>query len=179
MFSLPHWLGFVRHYYNDGTRRGNVTDGRTRMAGTAIRGEPDPPEGGGLPDARLAERGGRRRAGSLATARPLRDERRREPRRMADDGRRAGVPGHAALAQVAARAAPGRALARSYREPRRCDRPRARSATGRLGRSGAACPTPNAGSRRAARVRAARHVRRALRGDRSDRGAISNRSKAA
>jgi hypothetical protein len=34
--------------------------------------QPDPPEGGGLPDARLAERGGRRRAGVLATTQPLR-----------------------------------------------------------------------------------------------------------
>ena len=40
---------------------------------------PDPPEGGGLPDARLAERGGRRRSGSLAAPQPLRHERRREP----------------------------------------------------------------------------------------------------
>ena len=38
---------------------------------------------------------------------------------MADDGRRAGLPGHAALAQVAARGAPRRACARSDREPRR------------------------------------------------------------
>jgi len=37
------------------------------------------------------------------------DTARREPRRMADDGCRAGVPGYAALAQVAARGAPGRA----------------------------------------------------------------------
>src|ERR671910_1474131 len=53
--SLSHRPGLVRHYYNDTTRLGNVTDGRTRrLAGTALRGEPDPPEGGGLPDARLA-----------------------------------------------------------------------------------------------------------------------------
>ena len=43
----------------------------------------------------------------LAPPQPLRHERRREPGRMADDGRRAGVPRHAALAQVAARGAPG------------------------------------------------------------------------
>ena len=42
------------------------------MAGGAVRGAPDPPAGGGLPDARLAERGGRRRPGSLAAAQPLR-----------------------------------------------------------------------------------------------------------
>ena len=61
--------------------------------------QPDPPAGGGLPDARLAERGGRRRPGGLAAAQPLRHERRREPGRLADDGRRAGLPRHAALAQ--------------------------------------------------------------------------------
>src|SRR5215203_5368803 len=98
---LSHRSGFVRHYYNDGTRRGNVTDGRARMAGGAVRGEADPPEGGGLPDAGLPKRGQRRRPGSLATTQPLRHQRRREPGRMADDGRRAGMPGHAALAQVA------------------------------------------------------------------------------
>ena len=80
-----------------------------QIAGGAIRGQPDPSAGGGLPDARLAERGRRRRAGSLAPAQPLRHERRREPRRLADDGRRARLPRHAALAQVAARGAAGRA----------------------------------------------------------------------
>src|SRR5437899_3304671 len=57
----------------------------------AVRGEPRPPAVGGLPDARLAERGGRRHPGSLATAQPLRPERCREPGRMADDDRRARV----------------------------------------------------------------------------------------
>ena len=79
--------------------------GDEEFPGGAIRGQPDPPAGGGLPDARLAERGRRRSAGSLAAAQPLRHERRREPGRMADDSRRAGVPRHAALAQVAARGA--------------------------------------------------------------------------
>ena len=51
------------------------------------------------------ERGGRRRPGGLAPAQPLRHERGREPGRLADDGRRPGVPRHAALAQVAARGA--------------------------------------------------------------------------
>src|SRR5215210_6484239 len=70
--SLSHRPGLVRHYYNDTTRRGNVTDGRTRrLAGTALRGEPDPLEGGGIPDARLNQRGRRRRPGSLAPAQPL------------------------------------------------------------------------------------------------------------
>src|SRR5918994_6308949 len=56
--SLSHRPGLVRHYYNDTTRVGNVTDGRTRrLAGTALRGGPDPPAGGGLPDDRLYQRG--------------------------------------------------------------------------------------------------------------------------
>src|SRR6266581_3334464 len=97
--SLSHRVGFALHYYDE-TRRRNVTDGRTRMVGGAIRGQPDPPAGGGLPDAWLALRGGRRRTGVLAPPQPLRHERRREPGRMADDGRRAGLPRHAAFAQI-------------------------------------------------------------------------------
>src|SRR5258707_3446056 len=65
LVSLSHRWGFARHYY-DGTKRRNVTDERTRMAGTAIRGLPEPPAGGGLPDARRPYRGGRRRTGVLA-----------------------------------------------------------------------------------------------------------------
>src|SRR5262245_38720079 len=84
LISLSHRLGFVRHYC-DGTRRGNVTEGRPRIASGAIRGQPDPPAGGGLPDARLAERGGGRRARVLATAQPFRHGRRRESARMAED----------------------------------------------------------------------------------------------
>ena len=44
-------------------------------------------------------------------------ERRREPGRLADHGGRAGLPGHAALAQVAARGAARRARAGAGREP--------------------------------------------------------------
>src|SRR5918993_1267215 len=109
VISSSHRPGFVRHYYNDGTRPKDVTDGRTGLAGTAIRGAQKPPEGGGLPDARLAFRGGRCRPGSLAASQPLRDERRREPGRMADQSRRTSVPGHATLAHLAACDAPGRA----------------------------------------------------------------------
>src|SRR5918999_5528981 len=72
--SLSRRRGSVRHYYNDGMRLGNVTDGRERISGKAIRGAQKPPEGGGLPDARLAFRSGRCRAGSLAASQPLRDE---------------------------------------------------------------------------------------------------------
>ena len=59
-------------------------------------------------------------------------------RRMADDGRRAGEPEHAALTQVAARGIARGAHARPRREPGGRDRPRARGAARRLGRAGAA-----------------------------------------
>ena len=65
-------------------------------------------------------------------------ERGREPRRLADDGRRARVAEHAALAQVAARGAARRPHARADRRPRGRHRSRARGAAGRLGRSRAA-----------------------------------------
>ena len=45
---------------------------RERLAGRAIRGAPRPPARGGLPDARLAERGRRCRAGGVAAAQPRR-----------------------------------------------------------------------------------------------------------
>ena len=119
-------------------------------------------EGRGLPDARLAQRSGRRSAGILAAAQPLRPERSPESGRNADDSRRPDLPGYAACTQVTARGAPGCARAGSDREHGR-GRPCTRSAARRLGRSCAARGTPNAGSGRADRVRAARHVRRALR----------------
>ncbi len=58
------------------------------MAGRAIRGQPDPPSSCGLPDARLARRGRRRRTGVLASPQPLRTKQHREPGRMADHGGR-------------------------------------------------------------------------------------------
>src|SRR5215208_8296564 len=61
------------------------SDGRTRLLGTAIRGAPRPPEGGGLPDAWLVKRGRRCRPGSLAPPRALRDQRHREPGQLDDD----------------------------------------------------------------------------------------------
>src|SRR6266487_1325170 len=114
--SLSHRLGFPRHYYDE-TKRRNVTDGRTRMAGGAIRGLPDPPAGSGLPDARRPYRGGGRRAGVLAPPQPLRHQRRREPGRMADHGDRADLPRHAALALLAPRGAPGSVRTRANHEP--------------------------------------------------------------
>src|ERR671920_361667 len=47
-------------------------DGRPRLAGRALRGSSLSPEGGGLPDARLTKRGGRRRPGSLVPPQSLR-----------------------------------------------------------------------------------------------------------
>ncbi len=95
----------ARVYRYDPTRRRDVTDGRARLAGAALRGAPNPPAGGRLPDARLAQRGRRRRPGGLAAAQPHRRGRDREPRRLADDGGRARVAEHAALAPVAPRGA--------------------------------------------------------------------------
>ena len=71
---------------------------------------------------------------------------------------------------VATRGAAGRGpRARTDRRPGRRRRPRARGAAGRLGRARAARGAGDAQPGRAARVRAARHVRRALRRDRADR----------
>ena len=160
---------------DDPPRRADVTDGRARLAGGAVRGAPDPPARRRLPDARLAERGRRRRPGGLAPAQPRRRRRGREPRRLADDRRRAGLPEHAALAPVAARGAARRAHARADRRPRRRHRSRARGAARRLGRPGAARGARDAGPGRAARVRAARHVRGAVRRDRADRRPLARR----
>src|SRR5215204_5020531 len=133
--SSSHRPGSIGLYYDDPTRRRNVTDERTRLACEPFRGTSPPPEGGSLPDARIAKRGGRRGAGGLAPPRPLQLWRHREPGRVAYHGRRAGVPEHAALAWVATRAVPRRAVgrnlgrpnARPYRGPRGGDRPRAPS----------------------------------------------------
>src|SRR6516164_1435949 len=77
--------------------------GRARLAGGAVPGAPPPPAGGGLPDARLAHRGRRRRPGNLAAAqpRPHRHQRGPQPGRLADNAGRARVPGHAARARRA------------------------------------------------------------------------------
>ena len=55
---------------------------------------------GGLSHARLGERGGRCRPGSLAAPEPHRRRRGREPRRLADDRRRARVAEHAPPARL-------------------------------------------------------------------------------
>ena len=88
-------------------------------------------------------------------------------------------PGHAALAQARREEPLDAHVPDPIVEQRRRDRPRARSAAGRLGRARVARGARNADSRRAARVRAARHVRRALRRDRADRRALPDRGPAA
>ena len=87
-----------------------MTDERQQLARRAIRGAPQPPSASRLPDARLAERSRRRGARDVATAQPLRHQRRREPRRMDDHDHVAGVPQHAcALARPVARSRSTRA----------------------------------------------------------------------
>src|SRR4051794_2784037 len=71
---------------HDEARPTDVTDDRTRVAGRPIRSQPDAPSRRGLPDARLGERGRRRRTGGLAAPQPRRQDRGREPRRLAHDG---------------------------------------------------------------------------------------------
>ncbi len=87
---------------------------------------------------------------------------------MADDRRLARLFAHAPLTQIAARRADRRSRARADRRPRRRDGPRARGAAGRLGGPGPARGPRDAEPRGAARVRAARHVCRALRRNRAD-----------
>ena len=103
-----------------------MTGAGRRFWPAAVRGAPAAAAGGGLPDARLAQprpttRCRRPGCGSAAPTR----RRHREPRRLADDGRRAAVPRHAALAQVAARGAAATCGARPGRRVRRRRRPRA------------------------------------------------------
>src|SRR5687768_9179775 len=89
--SFCHTEGVSLVNAQDGPRREDVTDGRARLAGGPVRGEPDPPAGGGLPDARLGERGRRRRPGGLAAAEPLGSGRHQGPAGVADHGRGARV----------------------------------------------------------------------------------------
>src|SRR6266536_3657211 len=175
---LTHRLGSLRHCY-DGTRPKDVSMDEMDWLAERFESHRTHLRGGGVPDAWLAERGRRRRAGVVAAAQPFRHQWREEPRQLADDRGRAGVPGHAALTQVAAGGAAGRTCARPDREPRERDRPRARGTAGRIGRSRAAGGPGHPGARRAAGVRAARHVRSALRRDRPYRGAFPERGQAA
>jgi hypothetical protein len=85
--------------------------------GRAIRGAPHPPEGGGLPDPRLGERRGRRRAGSLAAAGPLGLQPGGEPGRMADHGGGPGVAEHAPVAPDTCGGGPGFTAGRDSAQP--------------------------------------------------------------
>ena len=137
-----------------------------RLAGGAVRGAPRPPAGRRLPDARLAERGRRRRPGGW-----LRLSR-------ADTSEVENL--RAWLTTVVARVCLNMLRSRRTRREEPLDvrvpdpvvsrdgrdRPRARGAAGRLGRAGAARGARDARARRAAGLRAARHVRRAVRRDR-------------
>src|SRR5712691_3480804 len=104
VLTVSHRMRSTRHRH-DGSTRENVTDGQARRAGAALRGGARPPARGGVPDARVARRGRGRGPGGLAPARPRRQRQHRQPGGLADDGGRARMPGHAALAQVARRAA--------------------------------------------------------------------------
>src|SRR5438067_268694 len=71
LFSC-HIDGVFRVTSVDTRARSDVTDGRARLAGPALRGRAGPPEGRGLPHAGIADRGGRRGPGRLAAPEPLR-----------------------------------------------------------------------------------------------------------
>ena len=121
------------------------------------------------PDARLRDRGGRRRPGSLDPAEPHRHERCRQPAGLVDDGRRAGLPQHVALAQDAPRSVARDPPPGPDPEPGSGNGPGAGSVAGRLGRARDARGPRLPDARRAGRLRAARRVRRAVRRDRTDR----------
>ena len=93
---------------SDGTRQGTIGANGTVQTGWpgGSRGAARA-AGDGLPDARLAERRRGRRAGGAGSALARSDAHGGEPGRLVHHDRGAGVPGHAALAQVAARGAAG------------------------------------------------------------------------
>ncbi len=66
-------------------------DERQRHLRRAVRAAPRAPAGRRVPDARLDRRGRGRGAGGVAAAQPLRRRRGRQPRRLADDRRRADL----------------------------------------------------------------------------------------
>ena len=97
----------IRVMLYDEHDKDNVTDGRRRQTCPAVRGEPPPAAGDGVPDARLARRRRRRGPGGLAARGRGRLGRRGQPGGVVHHHRGPGVPGHAALAQVAAGGAAG------------------------------------------------------------------------
>ena len=141
---------------------------RARLAGRALRAAPTPPAGGLLPDARLAQRGRRRRARGVAALKQRRHQPGGRSRRVADDRRRSDLPQRAALPCGATRGAVRPAHARPDRLPGRRRRPRGRGAHRRLGRPGPVDRPRHTRSRRTAGVRSARRVRCAVRADRRD-----------
>src|SRR5205823_6588354 len=88
---------------------------------------------------------------------------------MADHGRRARVPRHAAVAPIAARGAVHPGCAGAGRDRHAREQPRAGSAPRGFRRARAARRARQADAGGTPRLRAARHVRRAVRGDRADR----------
>ena len=141
------------------------------LAGRGVRAPAPAPARGRLPDARLGDRGRRRRAGGVAAAEPVGHRRRSQNlggwlttvvARVCLDMLRAR--------RVAARGLRGQLAARAARQRS--------SPTGDPEQEALLADSvglallvvlDDAGARRAARVRAARHVRRAVRRDRADR----------
>ena len=125
----------ARHGY-DGCRRGGVTVSDLDQLAGRFEADRAAPAGGRLPDARLAGRGRRRRAGGLAAAQPRRHRRGRQPHRLADDR---GVAGSASTCCARGRLG---ARNRSADVPEtvlgRRRRPGARGAARRRDRAGAA-----------------------------------------
>src|SRR5215831_19297092 len=66
-----HTRGYAEKLLSTDWKR-NVTDGRTRVASRTIRRKAVAFAGGGLSDARLGSRSGRRRSRGMATTQPLR-----------------------------------------------------------------------------------------------------------
>ena len=115
------------------------------------------------------ERGRRRRPGGVAAAQPLRRRRGREPGRLADDRRRAHVPGHAARAPRTARGLVGSWLPEPIVSAGRDADPEHQAVLADSVGLALLVVLDTLSPRRAARLRPARHVRRAVRGDRPDR----------
>ena len=150
-----------------------------RLAGGALRGAPHPPEGGRLPDARLAERGRRRRPGGLAAAEP---DRREEIDNLG--GWLTTVVARVCLNMLRSREsrreqALGPRVPEPIVDPRGRHGPRARGAARRLGRARAARRPRDAEPRRAAGVRPSRRLRRPVRRDRADRRSLAGGGPAA
>ena len=158
----------MTEWTNSGCSRSN-----SRRIARGLRGD-------GLPDARLAHGGRRRRPGSLDPDQPD-----RRPREIDNLGAwLTTVVARVCLNMLRARKArheefPSRPCSRAdHRSPRR-DGSRARGPPRRLPRPGAPRAARDARPRRARGVRPARRVRPAVRGDRADRRPLADRDQAA